>query len=163
MSGSNQSDDLFMFLRGHLGPSDGIVPDATFQVLIDVTFASNVSANQMGSQAVFLKAGATPVKPQAVLDQDGYLRMNVDKGNQSYGGPAASVVDSIENNLGDATVSPAPFGTVRKRQIQAVAKADHGGNLWLLIGTDSGFEGGTTLYYQQIRLKLIPVIARLES
>ena len=32
------------------------------------------------------------------------------------------------------------------------------GELWLLVGTDSGFEGKTTVYYQQITATLVPVL-----
>ena len=34
------------------------------------------------------------------------------------------------------------------------AKANDKGELWLIVGTDSGFEGLTTLYYTQIKASL---------
>jgi hypothetical protein len=33
-------------------------------------------------------------------------------------------------------------------------KTNESGELWLLIGTDSGFEGKTTLYFSSIRISL---------
>ena len=35
---------------------------------------------------------------------------------------------------------------------------DEGGRLWLIVGTDSGFEGLTTLYYTRIDYTLDPVV-----
>jgi hypothetical protein len=34
------------------------------------------------------------------------------------------------------------------------ASTDAKGQLWLIVGTDSGFEGTTTLYYSKIRVEL---------
>jgi hypothetical protein len=39
-----------------------------------------------------------------------------------------------------------------------LVRTDGQGQLWLLVGTDSGFEGPTALYYQRIDATLIPVI-----
>jgi hypothetical protein len=36
--------------------------------------------------------------------------------------------------------------------------ADEGGRLWLIVGTDSGFEWLTTLYYTRIDYRLDPVV-----
>jgi hypothetical protein len=36
-------------------------------------------------------------------------------------------------------------------------RANPDGTFWLLVGTDSGFEGTTTLYYQRIGVTLTPV------
>ena len=38
----------------------------------------------------------------------------------------------------------------------AHGKADDDGTLWLILGTDSGFEGLTTLYYDEITVVLEP-------
>jgi hypothetical protein len=38
-----------------------------------------------------------------------------------------------------------------------MATASSAGDLWLLVGTDSGYEGTTSLYYQRIEVELIPI------
>jgi hypothetical protein len=38
-----------------------------------------------------------------------------------------------------------------------LVNANASGELWLLVGTDSGFEGTTALYYQRIDVRLVPV------
>ncbi len=85
--------------------------------------------------------------------------MNVDKGNQSQSGTAASVAGNIANGIPCEQASPYyPFALIeRSHQHTTNVKANANGELWLLVGTDSGFEGLTRLYYQSIRVKLIPV------
>ena len=36
-------------------------------------------------------------------------------------------------------------------------EADNTGSAWLIVGTDSGFEGLTSLYYHRITYTLTPV------
>lgn len=38
-----------------------------------------------------------------------------------------------------------------------VVKADDSGSGWLIVGTDSGFEGLTRLYYDRISFTLTPI------
>ncbi|MBC7892614.1 MAG: hypothetical protein H7Y12_10400, partial [Sphingobacteriaceae bacterium] len=35
-------------------------------------------------------------------------------------------------------------------------KTDANGKLWFFVGTDSGFEGLNTLYYQRVQVQLTP-------
>jgi hypothetical protein len=144
LSGMNRSDDLFMFLRRRI---TGLVPSAGYDVVFRIRFASKYATDGAGiggspGRSVFLKAGATAVKP---VDQDG--RMNIDKGNQSQPGPAM-------DTLGNVAVAPGTteYATIERtnapRKFPATTAPD--GSLWLIVGTDSGFEGLTTLYYQSI-------------
>jgi hypothetical protein len=106
---------------------------------------------------VYLKAGAAPVEPQPFLDAvDNRVRMNVDKGNQAVGGSAASLVGNVANGR-PCEPGNEPFVSLRRQHVHmppVTASAE--GELWLLIGTDSGFEGTTTLYYQRIEVQLTP-------
>jgi hypothetical protein len=164
IQGHNRSDDLFMFLKRRLTSSDGIVANRTYRIEYVITFASNAASGCAGiggapGESVALKAGASSVEPLAVLQSNGYLRMNVDKGNQSLGGTAASVAGNIANGIPCEQAAPFyPFALIqRSHQHTTNVTASANGELWLLIGTDSGFEGLTRLYYQGIRVKLIPL------
>ncbi len=156
----NRSDDVFMFLKRRLGASDGVVPNQAYQVRFTIRFASNAPSGAFGvggapGEAVVLKAGAGPVEPRAV-DQGGFARLNVDVGDQSQGGPAASVAGHIAN--GRDPEDPAAYVSLTRQHTHTfTARADAAGNLWLLVGTDSGFEGLTALFYQQIDVQLTPV------
>jgi hypothetical protein len=163
LGGTNASDDLFMFLKRRLKASDGIKPNRLYQVRLTIVFGSNAPSGAVGiggspGESVFLKAGAAGQAPAAGPGDDGHLRMNVDKGNQATGGPAASVVDTIGNGL-SPDAGETPYVSLEQRQIHEFkVRADAKGNLWLLIGTDSGFEGRTELYFQRVDVKLIPVV-----
>lgn len=144
LSGMNRSDDLFMFLRRRV---EGLAPSARYDVVFRVRFASKYATDGAGiggspGRSVFVKAGATAVKP---VDENG--RMNIDKGNQSQPGPAM-------DTLGDVGVGPGTteYATIERtnapRKFAVTTAAD--GSAWLIVGTDSGFEGLTTLYYQGI-------------
>ena len=163
LQGHNRSDDLFMFLKRRLGPDEGLRAGQTYRVTYRLIVGSNAPANCVGiggppGEAVTLKAGAAPVEPNAVLDGD-TLRMNVNKGEQSGGGLAASVIGPIANGLpcGEAG-EPVPYVQLeREHQHSYEVQASESGDLWLLIGTDSGFEGATGLYFLSVEVELEPV------
>lgn len=164
IQGHNRSDDIFMFLKRRLTAEDGIVANRTYRLDFVVTLASNAASGCGGiggapGESVALKVGASPIEPLAVLQSNGYLRLNVDKGNQSQGGAAASVAGNIANGIPCEQASPLfPFAIIqRSHQHTSNVTANANGELWLLVGTDSGFEGLTKLYYQSIAVKLIPV------
>jgi hypothetical protein len=164
IQGHNRSDDLFMFLKRRLNVQDGIVAGRTYRVEYVIRLASKAPTGCGGiggapGEGVYLKAGASPIEPLAVLQADGWLRMNVDKGNQSQGGTAASVAGNIANGIPCQDAFPnLPYALIqRNHQHTTNVTANAGGEIWLLIGTDSGFEGLTSLYYQSVRVKLIPV------
>ena len=160
----NRSDDIFMFLKRRLTAEDGISANQTYKIEFIVTLASNAASGCGGiggapGESVALKVGASPIEPLAVLQSNGYLRLNVDKGNQSQGGTAASVAGNIANGIPCSQASPLyPFAIIqRSHQHTSNVSASANGELWLVVGTDSGFEGMTRLYYQSITVKLIPV------
>ncbi len=166
LSGTNTSDSLMMALTRRLGPEDGIVAGQTYTVAYNINFASAAESNCVGiggapGESVYLRAGATATEPMVVTppeDAEGYVRLNVPAGNQSSGGPAASAAGNIANGVpcdGDATME---FVRVERTHVQPFAvTADENGELSLLVLTDSGFEGTTSLYYESIDAVLTPV------
>jgi hypothetical protein len=168
----NRCDDIFMFLKRALGPQDGILPDQAYRVRLVITFASNAPSNCSGiggapGESVYLKAGATDLEPLPALDADDWLRMNVDKGNQASGGPAASVAGDIANGIDCADLedpSDGPYVSLRRVHLhEYTVESSAAGELWLLVGTDSGFEGPTGLYYQSIVVRLVPLLNAAEA
>jgi hypothetical protein len=169
LKGTNRSDDLFMFLKRRLGRESGIQPNQLYQARLTIVFGSNVPTGCSGiggspGESVFLKAGASSIEPKPVSSDDGELLMNVDKGNQATGGPAASSAGDIGNGIScDAPEEP-PWVSLERHHIHDfLVRSDANGRLWLLVGTDSGFEGTTALYYQRIEVKLVPVANGAQS
>ena len=99
IQGHNRSDDLFMFLTRQV---NGLTPDATYEVSASIDLATNVPVGSVGisgspGSSVYVKAGASTNKPEAMVDQNQYFRMNIDKGNQSRGGTDMTVLGNVEN------------------------------------------------------------------
>jgi hypothetical protein len=159
LSGANRSDDLFMFVKRQV---TGLAPGARYAVGLRVTLYTEAGRDCVGvggapGEGVIVKAGAVPFEPLAVAE-DGFLRMNLSKGEQASGGTDAIVLGDLA-----ATGARCEGGVfVPKRFATAgqtiVGEADEDGNLWLILGTDSGFEGRTTYFVTalQLRLKRLP-------
>jgi hypothetical protein len=152
IAGSNSSDDLFMFWKHRIG---GLRPNRTYAVDFTVQFATNVPKGIGGiggspDSSVFVKVGGAPVEPIAVSgDSQGRLeyRLNIDKGNQAMGGKDAVVIGTAGNLSGTSTwelkdLQTGPGG------LAITTSGD--GSVWVLVGTDSGFEGRTSLYYTRM-------------
>jgi hypothetical protein len=167
LQGMNRSDDLFMFLKRRLGNDDGVVPGQEYRIMFTIVFASNAPSDAVGiggspGESVYLKAGASTVEPAVYLDSaDNHYLMNVDKGlGNSSDGTAASVVGNIANGLSAEEVNmenPPYVSLERQHEHQYIVTASPDGELWLLVGTHSGFEGLTSIYYQSIAVTLIPL------
>jgi hypothetical protein len=149
LSGNNHSDDLFMFVRKQL---TGLKPNTTYRVLFNVRIASKEKTGAVGAggapgESVFVKAGITLQKPEKVLT-DGMYRMNVDIGNQAQVGEDVMLL----GHIGVAT-NTEKFTEVFRNNNSANTfwiTTDQTGAVWVLIGTDSGYEGITTVYYTGI-------------
>jgi hypothetical protein len=149
ISGNNGSDDLFMFVKKKI---IGLRPNTSYVLLFNVKFASNAPTGAVGvggapGESVIVKAGATLVEPKKEL-QAGMYHMNIDKGNQSEEG-----ADMINiGHVGVASTTTAYTIVTRNNNSSNgfLITTDSSGEVWLVVGTDSGFEGSTTLYYTQV-------------
>ena len=157
MQGHNRSDDLFMFLKREVA---GLEPGATYQATFRLILASNVPPGLSGiggspGESVYVKVGATTAEPLIVEDSEGWLRMNIDKGNQaSEGEDMINIGDMANPNL-----TPDSAGSYELMEQNSGGRAfevtaDDDGVLWFIAGTDSGFEGLTTIYYDTITVVL---------
>lgn len=166
VQGNNSRNyDLFMYLRRRLGPDEGVRPNQAYLIAYHLVFASNAGSNCLSvigapGESVFLKAGAAPWMPLAVV-KDGTYRLNVDKGEVNLSGKHASLVGNIANGLrckDFASPNQVPYVSLTRAHRHPVPiRANNKGELWLLVGTDSAHESVTALYYQQIDVELTPV------
>ncbi len=150
LQGHNRSDDLFMFLKHQVG---GLRPNTVYAVSMSIDLATRIPPGLIGiggspGESVYVKAGASTVEPVTVEDDLGHLRLNIDKGNQSKGGEAMLVLGDIAHP--DASGDSFAIKTLTSAGQPLVVETDGQGRVWLIVGTDSGFEGKTTLYYTRI-------------
>ena len=160
----NRSDDLFMFLKKEVTEADGLAPDSSYLVSFDIRFASNAPTGGVGvggspGDGVYLKAGASADEPLALLGAGSpEIQMSVDKGAQANGGRDAGVVGTIANG------SPCESLDWRYKRVRKAyglphpVRTDSRGALWLLVGTDSAYEGLTGLYIESITVRINPAV-----
>lgn len=159
ISGNNHSDDLFMYLKGRL---TGLRPETRYRLRFGIELATDAPSGCVGvggspGESVWLKAGADSMEPTALPDSMGWLRMNVRKGAQSAAGSDAILLGTIGYGPGDCLHRVYKLKDFDSSASSLEVTTDAQGSLWLFVGTDSGFEGRTSLYYLWIGLDLSPV------
>jgi hypothetical protein len=155
ISGRNISDDLFMFMKKQV---TGLEPNHTYNATFQIELASSYPEESVGiggspGGSVYLKAGGSTIEPMPIEVEGAgnNIRMNIDKGGQSEGGEDMVVLGNI-GIPGNEFV----YQLIERSNPQnpVPITTDSNGNLWLIIGTDSGFEGTTTLYYNTVEVEL---------
>lgn len=164
VTSSNRSDDLFVFLKRQLGEAERLVPNQAYTLTYSVRIASNAPSGCFGAggapgEGLYLKVGGASIEPEPLEpDDSNFIALSVDKGIQSTGGPAATVIGDIANGEECDDPTNAPYvSIVRTGGHDVAVTTDNDAKLWLLVGTDSAFEGITTMYYQSIQVTLTPV------
>jgi hypothetical protein len=153
LSGNNHSDDLFMFIKRKV---TGLNPNTSYTLVFEVELASNAPKGTVGAggspgESVYLKAGASEIEPVKNLEGDRYV-LNIDKGNQSEAGSNATVLGDIATPLTVAEYTLITRNNASPSAGPLVAQSNNAGEIWLMIGTDSGFEGTTTVYYTNVKV-----------
>jgi hypothetical protein len=164
LTGINRSDDLFMFVTKGLTAADGIQPDTAYRIVFEVELGTDAPAGAFGiggppGEAVWVKVGAAPIEPKPVEEPamgEIYYLLNVGKGHQNEDGEhAIRIGDVAKEHNEDFDVYE--LKTLDNSGTPLEMTSDSDGNLWIFVGTDSGFEGRTTLYYTSITATLVPV------
>ena len=151
LSGNNHSDDLFMFMKRKVAD---LSPNTDYTLVFEVELASNAPKGAVGiggapGESVFLKAGAASTEPKKVIEDNQYA-LNVDKGNQNAPGEIAIVLGDIAVSYD--TQNYALISRNNTGNTPFIARSNSKGEIWLIIGTDSGFEGTTTVYYTRVNV-----------
>ncbi|MCH7783639.1 hypothetical protein IID62_11300 [candidate division KSB1 bacterium] len=153
ISGDNHSDDLFMFAKKKIG---GLNPKTKYRVTFELEFATNASVECIGvggspGSSVYIKAGVTLIEPDKITGPQFYT-MNIDKGNQASEG-----TDTI--NLGVfGHPGPCENDIYELKKVDNLTDTfevvtDETGELWIMVGTDSGFEAITTIFYNSLTIR----------
>lgn len=148
----NRSDDMFMYAKKKIS---GLDSKKTYEVFFDIELGTYFHANSIGiggspGSSVFVKAGASSKEPTKYLEGDFY-KFNLDKGNQLEGGKELVTIGDASNGL-----SEPGFKVVNRNNTSKLVtvKPNEKGEIWLCVGTDSGFEGLTVLYYDKISVSV---------
>lgn len=88
LSGTNHSDDLFIYVKRQVG---GLQHGRSYGVAMQLRLATGAPSGCVGvggapGESVWVHAGATASEPRTVLQGAQDYRVNIDRGNQSVGG-----------------------------------------------------------------------------
>jgi hypothetical protein len=152
ISGNNHSDDLLSIIYRKF---DNLQPNKEYSITFDIELATHVATGSPGiggSPDLSYGAGGIPYAPQNTEDYMKWYRPNFVSALQAQ---ESNNVMMILGTIGVAD-STTQFTLINRNNLSNPMrlKASNKGELWLLIGTDSGFEGITTLYYKSIRIRL---------
>jgi hypothetical protein len=131
----------------------GLEAGKKYTVNLTIDFATDVANNMVGiggspGESVFVKAGAVALEPKKMINtSENWFRMNIDKNNQSNSGNDMKVIGNFANGTNVNTYTIKQLSTITPITVQANPQ----GEIWLVVGTDSGFEGRTTIYYNSVK------------
>ncbi len=152
VAGNNHSDDLFMFLKRKIA---GLAPNTDYVLNFKLAVASNAASSSFGigggpGTAVSVKIGASSVEPKPIAKPgDGHYRMNIDVGVQANSGKDMSRVGDIGVTNNDGHFEYKNF-ELRNFGV----RSNRRGEVWIVTGTDSGFEGLTTVYFTEMFVEI---------
>lgn len=160
LSGNNHSDDLFMFIKRKIA---NLEPNTTYALTFFVTIFNDIPEGQAGiggspGECVYFKIGGADIEPQKIILGDAYI-LNVDKGNQSQGGSHALSIGDLANPAVDINDPKFTFKEFNNLKTPLVVTTNSKGELWLFVGTDSGFEGTTYYYITSVNVLLNPTVS----
>ena len=151
IAGMNRSDDLFMYLTRKI---DGLKPNTLYRGTFVLDIASEAVSGGVGAggapgEGVGVGIGLVNKEPISEPDDNNFYKMNIDKIQQCCtDGKDMIVVGDIANGTSENVYK------MIERTGEFAALSNDEGNLWVIVGTDSGYEGKTTLYYSQIDVLL---------
>ncbi|MYM66222.1 hypothetical protein GTP45_05145 [Pseudoduganella sp. FT55W] len=155
----NNSDDVFTFIKRQF---TGLVPNAKYTVTFEMTYATDAAVGCfMGvggarGENVYMVAAATDAEPKVVKQTtDNRYRLNFDHGDQAVSGKQGKVlgVQGVEG----LECEVAPMTKATRKSDEAISfTADKDGKFWIVLGTDSAFEGTNALYYLGAVAKVKP-------
>ncbi|QRK12857.1 hypothetical protein JQX13_24190 [Archangium violaceum] len=150
----NRSDDVFMYITKKIDASVGLAPNKQYTVYLNFDLATDAPGGGFGTggapaESVYVKAGAVSYAPTLTVENHGstpYYVLNVDKGNQANDGADLQLVGNIAK-----PDSEVPGYQLKHFEHTFTVTTNAQGEAYLIIGTDSGYEGFTRIYYTNIQ------------
>ena len=151
ISGNNHSDDLLSVIYRKF---DDLQPNKKYLVTFDIDFASRAVKGGLGSGGspdLSIGAGGISFVPENTIDNRNYYQPNFESRLQSG---LSNEVFKVLGKIGGSDSYPPSFTLLNRNNLEAPIEIETNseGEAWLMIATDSGFEGVTTLYYKSIKI-----------
>ncbi len=150
----NRSDDTGMLLNT---PVKGLAANTSYTGVFKATLATNVNNMCFGiggaPHSVYVKSGLSVEEPKAIrVENDEHYRINIDLGNNMQEGVNGLTLGDIgSETLADCDPGSTLFD-LKSFDSEMLEKTfrittDDSGILYFSLGTDSGFEGPTTVLF----------------
>jgi hypothetical protein len=158
LSGNNHSDALQMWLVKQLS---GLSPESKYSIETEVELASKYPNGSVG-------IGGSPGNSVHLVSKFATQGYTLEKG-KAEGDNVQLVLKKVEAvpesvlefELGDVSITTDQYVyqliTRKKSSETHVAVTDKDGKLWAVVGTWSGFEGISSLYYTRIKITLTKI------
>lgn len=146
ISGNNHSDDLYMYLTREFQA----VPGDTYRVKFTVTFDSNAPSNCAGTggapgESVIMNGNVLNVEPETFVDELNHIRTTFDHG---------TFISNLANGIECEDSKDEYVSLTRTQSMTKTIRVGKSGKLWFVVGTDSGFESTTAIYYEKILVNI---------
>lgn len=143
ISGNNHSDDLYMFLTREYQA----VPGDTYRINFRVTFDSNAPSNCIGTggapgEGVSMNANVLNTEPEIFVDELNHIRTKFEHG---------TFISNLANGIECEDSKDEYVSLTRTQTMTKTIRTGKTGKLWFVVGTDSGFESTTAIYYEKIQ------------
>lgn len=148
LEGNNSSDDLFMYVSIKY---PDLKPNTNYKIEFkQLVFATNAPAGNRGvggapGESVHVKVGASTLQPKPERKNQ-FFRMNIDHGCQADDGENAVVMGNFAKTSGNST-NNYELKIIDALKKSRIIKTTPSGELWFFVGTDSGFESWTSIYF----------------
>jgi hypothetical protein len=155
LSGNNHRDKLFMFVKKKL---TDLKPETQYTITFDVQLStsSKVGSNLTGNvdgESISLKVGALDKEPKKVIER-GNVVMNIDKGDLTEDGADMIYIGNVLAPESESEYSLIARTNSTSKESPLLVQTNGDGELWLIVGTESGAAGVTTLFYNRINIAL---------
>jgi hypothetical protein len=160
LSSFNASDDVFMGAKSKI---NGLSKNQSYHITYEIIIASNEPEGRVGAggapaESVWIKAGASTSEPLSIASVEGnkndFMVLNIDKGNQSVEGENMEIVGNFSNGTRDVY----EYRLINHKSVRGTTVTSNDkGEIWLIYGTESGFESTTTIYFNEVKVFYKPL------
>ena len=159
LSSHNNSDDVLTYVKRQVG---GFVAGAKYAVNFELHYVTDAATGCMGvggsrGESVWMVAAASADEPKLVTDTGiGYEHLNIDRGNQAASGKQGKVLGT--QGADKLSCDGGVFAAQVRSSSEAVElQADKDGKIWVMLGTDSGYESTNAVYLQGAVITAKPI------
>ncbi len=145
ISGISSNGNLFMFIKKQI---TGLTPYTQYTIAFDVELTPYIEDAVQQGDSLYLKVGATTNEPGKNL-AGSYFNTNFDKGLAYDEGADMIILAAI------SAADLQGYSLYKKRNATSLhpffsTRSNGKGELWLIVGTDSPFNGKTNVYYTSV-------------